>query len=124
MTLSAKKYTDPTGVLRAITDDQGQAIEIGEQKDMGEFNQTLLARIQDGLMSQKLIQRYFMEIQVEKAADEDVKMKEEEKSDANMPQSESQNDTSMIEKDLKNEDVIMKGTESPLKQLLLSQEKS
>ena len=42
-------------------------------------------------------------------------MKEEEKSDSNLPQSESQNDTSMIEKDLKNEDVIMKGTESPLK---------
>ena len=65
-----------------------------------------------------------MEIQVEKAADEDVKMKEEEKSEASGPQSDAQNDTSMIEKDLKNEDVIMKGTESPLKQLLLSQEKS
>ena len=63
MTLSAKKYTDPTGVLKAITDDFGSPIEIGDQKDIGEFNQTLLARIQEGLMSDKLIERFIINLE-------------------------------------------------------------
>ena len=81
MTLSAKKYSDPTGVLKSTTDDFGQTIEIGDQKDIGEFNQTMLARIQEGLQSDKLVIRYFEEKEKEKQ-EEDVKMKEEEKSDS------------------------------------------
>ena len=38
MTKSDKKYADPTGVLKAIVDDFGNPIEIGDQKDIGEFN--------------------------------------------------------------------------------------
>jgi ubiquitin carboxyl-terminal hydrolase 25/28 len=49
MTKSNKKYADPTMVLKSIVDDYGNPIEIGEQKDIGEFNSTFLARIQDGL---------------------------------------------------------------------------
>lgn len=42
---SDKKYADPSGVLNTIVDDFGNPISIGEQKDIGEFNGTLLARI-------------------------------------------------------------------------------
>ena len=45
MARSDKKYADPTGVLKSIVDDFGNPIEIGEQKDIGEFNATFLARI-------------------------------------------------------------------------------
>jgi ubiquitin carboxyl-terminal hydrolase 25/28 len=45
MLLSDKKYTDPSKVLQAIVDDYGNPISIGEQKDIGEFNSTFLARI-------------------------------------------------------------------------------
>ena len=38
MTKSDKKYADPTGVLKSIVDDFGNPIEIGDQKDIGEFN--------------------------------------------------------------------------------------
>jgi hypothetical protein len=49
LALTDKKYTDPSGVLRSIVDDYGNPIQIGEQKDIGEFNSTFLARIQEGL---------------------------------------------------------------------------
>lgn len=45
MTNSDKKYADPTGVLKSLVDDFGNPLEIGDQKDIGEFNQTFLARI-------------------------------------------------------------------------------
>ena len=51
LALSDKKYTDPSAVLHAIVDDYGNPIQIGEQKDIGEFNNTFLARIQEGLNS-------------------------------------------------------------------------
>lgn len=38
MTISDKKYADPTNVLKALVDDFGNSVEIGEQKDIGEFN--------------------------------------------------------------------------------------
>ena len=38
MTKSDKKYADPTAVLKSIVDDFGNTIEIGDQKDIGEFN--------------------------------------------------------------------------------------
>jgi hypothetical protein len=49
LTRSDKKYADPTDVLKAIVDDYGKTIQIGEEKDIGEFNQTFLARISEGL---------------------------------------------------------------------------
>jgi Ubiquitin carboxyl-terminal hydrolase len=49
MLLSDKKYTDPSKVLQAIVDEYGNSISIGEQKDIGEFNSTFLARISEGL---------------------------------------------------------------------------
>ncbi len=55
MLLSDKKYTDPSKVLQAIVDDYGNPISIGEQKDIGEFNSTFLARIQEGLNAEQII---------------------------------------------------------------------
>jgi len=49
MAISDKKYADPTGVLRNITDDSGKTIEIGEEKDIGDFNDSFLSRVQEGL---------------------------------------------------------------------------
>ena len=49
MAKSDKKYADPTGVLRQLTNDNGQPVEIGPERDIGEFNDTLLSRVQEGL---------------------------------------------------------------------------
>ena len=48
MLLSNVKYQDPTEVLEAIVDDNGDSISIYEQKDIGEFFLNLLDRLQDG----------------------------------------------------------------------------
>lgn len=49
MTKSDKKYADPTDVLKALVDEYGKPVQIGEEKDIGEFNNTFLARISEGL---------------------------------------------------------------------------
>ena len=57
MTNSNKKYANPTGVLNSIVDDFGNRVQIGEQKDIGEFNNTFLARIQEGLNYKKILEK-------------------------------------------------------------------
>lgn len=57
MARSDKKYADPTGVLKAIVDDYGNPVQVGDQEDIGEFNDLFLARIQDGLKSNEIIAR-------------------------------------------------------------------
>ena len=54
MTIGDTKYADPTQVLRAIANDRGMATEIGDQQDIGEFNETFLSRVQEGLNYKKL----------------------------------------------------------------------
>ena len=49
MILGNRKYVDPTPVLMAVTDDDGNPAHIGEQKDIGEFNLKLLECIEEGL---------------------------------------------------------------------------
>ena len=56
LTRSDKKYADPTDVLKAITDDYGKPVQIGEEKDIGEFNSTFLARISEGLNYSRIMQ--------------------------------------------------------------------
>lgn len=55
LTRSDKKYADPTDVLKAIADENGKQIQIGDEKDIGEFNQTFLARISEGLNYDKFM---------------------------------------------------------------------
>ena len=38
MTKGDKKYADPTQVLKSMTDEWGKPVEIGDEKDIGEFN--------------------------------------------------------------------------------------
>jgi len=47
MALGNKKYLDPSGVLQSVLDDQGDQVAIGDEKDISEYNQVLLTRIQD-----------------------------------------------------------------------------
>ena len=54
MSIGDKKYADPTQVLKHITNDSGQNIELGDQKDIGEFNDSFLNRVQEGLNYRKL----------------------------------------------------------------------
>ena len=65
MAKSDKKYADPTGVLRSLTNDDGQPIEIGPERDIGEFNDTLLSRVQEGL-NYKQIYQNLVKIKAEK----------------------------------------------------------
>ena len=58
MTKSDKKYADPTGVLKALTDDYGQPVEIGPERDIGEFNGVLLTRVQEGLNFKKIYDEF------------------------------------------------------------------
>lgn len=47
MAIGKKKYLDPSGVLQAVRDDQGDPVSIGEEKDISEYNSILLSRLQD-----------------------------------------------------------------------------
>ena len=49
MALSGKKYTEPSDVLRALVDDFGQPLTLGDQKDIGEFNLNFLERVEEGM---------------------------------------------------------------------------
>ena len=44
-----KKYADPAAVAGSLTDDSGNSFQVGEERDIGEFNDCLLSRVQDGL---------------------------------------------------------------------------
>mmetsp|Transcript_4954 Transcript_4954/g.3566 ORF Transcript_4954/g.3566 Transcript_4954/m.3566 type:complete len:100 (+) Transcript_4954:434-733(+) len=56
MTRSDKKYADPTDVLKHIVDEFGKTIQVGEEKDIGEFNNTFLFRVSEGLNFQRIIE--------------------------------------------------------------------
>ena len=47
--MTGKRYTEPSDVLRALVDDYGQPILLGDQKDIGEFNLNFLERVEEGM---------------------------------------------------------------------------
>lgn len=53
MIMSNKKYLDPKFVLKSLCDDFGNRIQIGEQKDIGEFNMNFIERVEEGLGEEK-----------------------------------------------------------------------
>ena len=57
MSIGNKKYADPSQVLKFITDDSGKQINLGDQKDIGEFNDSLLSRVQEGLNYKKILEQ-------------------------------------------------------------------
>jgi hypothetical protein len=46
---SNKKYTDPSLLLKGLVDEFGNSIQIGDEKDLGEFYLNFLERIEEGL---------------------------------------------------------------------------
>jgi hypothetical protein len=54
MIMANRKYVDPTAVLRSLTDDFGNQISIGEQRDIGEFLLNFIERIEEGLGELKI----------------------------------------------------------------------
>ena len=67
MAIGDSKYVDPTKVLKSITDDSGKVIELGNQKDIGEFNDSFLSRVQEGLNHHKIYKK-FLKIKKKKKA--------------------------------------------------------
>ena len=53
MCMGNKKYLDPSCVLTTLVDDDGEPFKVGEEKDMHEFNDMFLSRIQDAQESLK-----------------------------------------------------------------------
>jgi hypothetical protein len=47
MCVGNKKYLNPSAVLLSMVDEDGEPFKIGEEKDMQEFNDMFLSRIQD-----------------------------------------------------------------------------
>ena len=45
MSKSDKKYADPTAGANSLTDDNGKPFQLGEERDIGEFNDCLLSRV-------------------------------------------------------------------------------
>jgi hypothetical protein len=54
LAMSDKKYADPTAVLKSLTDSYGKPFEVGEERDIGEFNDCFLSRISEGLRYKRL----------------------------------------------------------------------
>ena len=67
---SDKKYADPTGVLNSIVDDYGNTVQVGEQKDMAEFNNNFLARVQEGLHARLILTKLQKEAAKEQTQEE------------------------------------------------------
>ena len=45
MTIGDKKYADPSNVAHSLTDDSGNKFQVGDERDIGEFNDCLLSRV-------------------------------------------------------------------------------
>lgn len=61
MIKSDKKYADPTAVAHSLTDDNGKPFQIGEERDIGEFNDCLLSRVQEGLNYKAIYENFLKE---------------------------------------------------------------
>lgn len=56
-----KKYVDPANVAQNLTDDNGVKFQIGEERDIGEFNDCLLSSVQKGLNWKEIYQEFIRE---------------------------------------------------------------
>jgi ubiquitin carboxyl-terminal hydrolase 25/28 len=73
MALINKRYTEPSEVLRALVDDFGQPLPLGEQKDIGEFNLNFLERVEEGLGERKEAKNWAQLQPSEERASEELK---------------------------------------------------
>ncbi len=44
-----KSYVDPAPVLNSIVDDDGHKYQIGDERDLSQFNEIFLSRITDAI---------------------------------------------------------------------------
>lgn len=49
MAIGNKAYVEPGPVLAAIVDDSANQFQVGDERDLREFNEIFLSRIQDAL---------------------------------------------------------------------------
>jgi len=56
---SNRRYVEPTAILKALVDDYGNPISIGDQKDAGEFNIIFLAGINEALKNEENVSSLF-----------------------------------------------------------------
>ena len=48
MSTGNRKYSDPTDVMRRVTNNNGVMIKIGNEEDIGDYNHNFSMRIQEG----------------------------------------------------------------------------
>ena len=58
LTVGKLSFADPSAVLNCLTNDKGNSIEIGDHKDIGEFNDHVLSRVIEALNANKIMQDY------------------------------------------------------------------
>ena len=59
MSTGNRKYSDPTDVMRRVTNNNGVMIKIGNEEDIGDYNHNFSMRIQEG-QNFKLIMDYIL----------------------------------------------------------------
>ncbi|CDW73905.1 ubiquitin carboxyl-terminal hydrolase family protein [Stylonychia lemnae] len=74
MALTRQKYSEPSDVLKSLVDDFGQQIQLGEQKDIGEFNLNFLERIEEGLGERLYAKNIIEDRKDEKAQNQEDKL--------------------------------------------------
>ena len=58
MAIGDKKYADPSAVAGSLTDDSGNKFQVGEERDIAEFNDCLLSRVQEGLNYKQIYNQF------------------------------------------------------------------
>lgn len=59
MSLTSKKYLDPSEVLQNLVDSVGEKLTYGEEKDLSEINIMIIERLSEGLtFSKKFFKKY------------------------------------------------------------------
>jgi len=60
--------------LKSLTDGNGRPLEIGDERDIGEFNDTFLSRVQEGLNYKKIYEELKKKKLASKKEEEEQKM--------------------------------------------------
>lgn len=52
MTAGNKSYVKPTVLINVLVDDYGNKVEVGDERDIGEFNEIMIGRVIDAMNAQ------------------------------------------------------------------------
>jgi hypothetical protein len=53
MTAGNKSYVKPTELINVLVDDYGNKVEVGDERDIGEFNEIMIGRVIDAMNAQQ-----------------------------------------------------------------------